>query len=630
MAKEEIVVFLVENLGKFLEDDLRKSLTEDDFTDKEIQEALVEAKQRLSGAAPTAPSTPINLPESQKPPNSPAPSESSDEIPGLWFGRLSRSGFLTAAGIILLMELLLYPLLFSGGSTTEVGVAFIVYWGLIIPFSVRRLHDSGKSGWWCLMYPVPLINLFFYFGLLLRPGTPGTNKFGDPPPHNSKLTTAGICLFLVSLAVFVNSIGIFSNGGAKKPAYRGSKEHSIKEIERLIEEIEKDRIDTSGATHADASKGRSFEKLFCGRFEFVNGAAEALKTIKPLARNGDAQAQYCVARLYFNGPLIRNDKAKAASWFKKASDQGHTESQGYLANMYQEGIGVPADPVKSHHFFLLAAKSGDPYAQTTVAYLYQQGNGTQQDDEEALGWYSEAAHQGNAHAFVQLGSINLDGRAVKQDTARSYQWFYMASQRGVPEADEYVAHVKPYLKPERLALLKKNADEMLATLPRLPLDIKETGWGPKEKDVSRSSGEDPRALKEQVDAIIVKVNNNPNASADQKRAWIAEVEILQIKIDKAIADRTGSPRDIAGSLQLAMTMLQKGDVDGAERIATSVSRSDPNNPILHLVWGWIHALHGKGEESNKSFEKACSLGLSKACDRLPRIRKLVGRLNKEH
>lgn len=50
---------------------------------------------------------------------------------------------------------------------------------LIIPslaLAVRRLHDVGKSGWWCL---VPFVNLYFYF----KDSEPYTNIYGDNPKN---------------------------------------------------------------------------------------------------------------------------------------------------------------------------------------------------------------------------------------------------------------------------------------------------------------------------------------------------------------------------------------------------------------------------------------------------------------
>ena len=40
----------------------------------------------------------------------------------------------------------------------------------------RRLHDTGKSGWWCILCVTPLILLLIFF--LVKKGDDYENKFG--------------------------------------------------------------------------------------------------------------------------------------------------------------------------------------------------------------------------------------------------------------------------------------------------------------------------------------------------------------------------------------------------------------------------------------------------------------------
>lgn len=44
----------------------------------------------------------------------------------------------------------------------------------------RRLHDVDKSGWWQLAVIVPFLNLYFFYLLWFKAGTPGSNKYGAP------------------------------------------------------------------------------------------------------------------------------------------------------------------------------------------------------------------------------------------------------------------------------------------------------------------------------------------------------------------------------------------------------------------------------------------------------------------
>ena len=55
---------------------------------------------------------------------------------------------------------------------------------LIIPsiaLTVRRLHDTGKSGWYYLLALIPYVGSIIIFVFTLLDSTPGPNKYGPNP-----------------------------------------------------------------------------------------------------------------------------------------------------------------------------------------------------------------------------------------------------------------------------------------------------------------------------------------------------------------------------------------------------------------------------------------------------------------
>jgi uncharacterized membrane protein YhaH (DUF805 family) len=54
---------------------------------------------------------------------------------------------------------------------------------------VRRLHDTGRSGWWVLLGLVPMVGSFALFILVLFASQPGTNAYG-PQPQPTPATAA--------------------------------------------------------------------------------------------------------------------------------------------------------------------------------------------------------------------------------------------------------------------------------------------------------------------------------------------------------------------------------------------------------------------------------------------------------
>lgn len=47
--------------------------------------------------------------------------------------------------------------------------------------NIRRLHDIGKSGWWYLIYLIPIISAIWLTVLMCLDSEPGENQWGENP-----------------------------------------------------------------------------------------------------------------------------------------------------------------------------------------------------------------------------------------------------------------------------------------------------------------------------------------------------------------------------------------------------------------------------------------------------------------
>jgi uncharacterized membrane protein YhaH (DUF805 family) len=56
-----------------------------------------------------------------------------------------------------------------------------------IAVSVRRLHDTDRSGWWVLIGLIPLIGTIVLFVFMVQDSQPGENQYG-PNPKTAKGT----------------------------------------------------------------------------------------------------------------------------------------------------------------------------------------------------------------------------------------------------------------------------------------------------------------------------------------------------------------------------------------------------------------------------------------------------------
>lgn len=50
-----------------------------------------------------------------------------------------------------------------------------------IAVSIRRLHDTNRSGWWLLISLVPVIGTIVLIVFMVQDSQPGTNQYGPNP-----------------------------------------------------------------------------------------------------------------------------------------------------------------------------------------------------------------------------------------------------------------------------------------------------------------------------------------------------------------------------------------------------------------------------------------------------------------
>ncbi len=56
-----------------------------------------------------------------------------------------------------------------------------------IGVSIRRLHDTDRSGWWLLIGLVPLIGSIVLLVFMVMDSTPGENRFGANPKEGAQI-----------------------------------------------------------------------------------------------------------------------------------------------------------------------------------------------------------------------------------------------------------------------------------------------------------------------------------------------------------------------------------------------------------------------------------------------------------
>lgn len=98
----------------------------------------------------------------------------------------------------------------------------------------------------------------------------------------------------------------------------------------------------------------------------------ALPILKPLAEQGNADAQFFLYLMYKEGEHIPRDDKQVAYWLEKLAKNGDAYAQFNLALMYRKGEGVQSDRSKSKMLFKQACDNGLPQGCEAYAERDQQ------------------------------------------------------------------------------------------------------------------------------------------------------------------------------------------------------------------------------------------------------------------
>ena len=94
-----------------------------------------------------------------------------------WFYLLIMVGYLVA--------MVLDSLVGTGGMAGPYGLLMILFGlAVLVPtiaVSIRRLHDTDRSGWWLLIGLIPLVGAIVLLVFFVTEGTKGDNQYGPDP-----------------------------------------------------------------------------------------------------------------------------------------------------------------------------------------------------------------------------------------------------------------------------------------------------------------------------------------------------------------------------------------------------------------------------------------------------------------
>ncbi|MFM9278602.1 DUF805 domain-containing protein [Paenibacillus jiagnxiensis] len=101
-------------------------------------------------------------------------------------GRARREEFwmfyLVNFGITIVLGLLQALLGIGQFLTTIYGLAILLPY---LAVGARRLHDTGRSGWWQLLFLIPIVGIIILIVFWVQDSRFGDNQYGPNPKHGS-------------------------------------------------------------------------------------------------------------------------------------------------------------------------------------------------------------------------------------------------------------------------------------------------------------------------------------------------------------------------------------------------------------------------------------------------------------
>ena len=80
------------------------------------------------------------------------------------------------------------------------------------------------------------------------------------------------------------------------------------------------------------------------------------------AEGGDAECQWQLGSMYYNGRGVEVDYEQALPWIEKAAAQDYPDAVGRLGVMYADGLGVTPSWRRARELFKRAIELGDSMA----------------------------------------------------------------------------------------------------------------------------------------------------------------------------------------------------------------------------------------------------------------------------
>ena len=145
----------------------------------------------------------------------------------------------------------------------------------------------------------------------------------------------------------------------------------------------------------------------------------------------------------------QEDYATALQDATALAKQGQAEAQLLLGRMYLTGRGAPKDPETALKWFRAAAVQGNADGAFLLGAMYLL---PRSDIPEGLRWVRLAAEQGNQDAQLLLGQTYMEGLLeLPRDPVQGGMWLRLAAKDNLPFYAAQLAAAERVMSPEQRA-----------------------------------------------------------------------------------------------------------------------------------------------------------------------------------
>ncbi|MGB8580080.1 MAG: tetratricopeptide repeat protein [Candidatus Sulfotelmatobacter sp.] len=151
--------------------------------------------------------------------------------------------------------------------------------------------------------------------------------------------------------------------------------------------------------------------LACG---LVSSQTQNFPALHKQAKEGNAEAQYELAKDYYTGTGVPKDSKQGLEWLRKSADQGHPGAEFALAVLYRKG--ELKDPKQGLVWLQKSAAHNNAAAEYELGCLFRDGEGgVSRNPHEAALWLRKAARQKNELAQNGLERMLKKGTISRQE-----------------------------------------------------------------------------------------------------------------------------------------------------------------------------------------------------------------------